>query len=413
MTRALPKAFVILALGLSEDRTRTAPCMNYAWSEPRQVVPDSGSAPHVARFPVIAATKGSTYVVGNDIPFFSNRVVVGNPLTAWKLGAGSIGRPSGRFLFVLPKAIASSADRLDLLWAEPAEPSGATIKAADWPPYEVTTVWTSAYERGEGWTKAKVVYEGSDIDWVGAARATTPGSSSILLLTAAAPDGFGKKDFVFLRKEARRWVLKTLESDGPIAYSSLGVNRLTWVVAYISSLTGVSADENSVFLRISRDGGESWSTPRLISRSGSNPAHGVKVLIGSDGIMHLVWRRQIGGGSRVQHVSSDDGGRKWSSIEDVSVPAGVYDLKADIDACNTIHVIQEDASLGEAGFHLDHLFWNGRWSKVAHLFPKLRSNSPDFRILPNGNGMLVFLSQPIGAPLTTPLVSLFAELSQK
>ena len=388
-------------------------CAGYRWTRPRLLVTDSVVQPAVARYPSTVVTSKGTYVVGNNVPFFVEDALPRERLFAVELGRGRIGRPAGDFLFVLPRALAAPDGKLQLLWAEPTIRSDATMTAMTWPPRELSAIWASTYARGTGWSKPKRVYEGSRIHWDRAGIADGDASDSLPALVVAPEEplaNFGNTALLFLRSGRRGWTTTSVQPNSSIAYSSVARRGGRVWLAYIAADYGVPEDQNSVFVERSLDTGRHWLSPVLISRSGSNPAHDIKILAGRKDEVHAVWRREFSSGPRLQHVSSHDGGVTWSTPDDIAIPSKSFGLKADIDKCGTIHVLYEDAHGGEIRIHIDHAAWNGGWTRVTHLFPHLRSNSPDFLVSSSGRAILTFLAQSASAPLASPISSFFSEI---
>jgi hypothetical protein len=160
------------------------------------------------------------------------------------------------------------------------------------------------------------------------------------------------------------------------AYASIAVDDASGAitVAYVRGLPGATFDRNSVFIVRSEDDGRSWSSPRLVSRSGRTPAFEVQARVGPGQELHLVWMQDTTGdltAELIRHVSSRDGGRTWSEPVDIRPPEGFRSLYTAIDACGTLHVIYEDWHGGGTAGDTDYLrFVDGRWEAAQHLFPR-------------------------------------------
>lgn len=375
----------------------------------------------VARFPRLAVGRSRTYVVGVDIQLLDNRPVRENPLVVWELGGRSIGRPPGVFTFLFPKGAVDSRDRLHLLWAEPAKHS-SRIEAIQWVFLRPASIWTAIYEPSRGWSDARrLAHEATGpegLKWPDHRFADNLGSTH-------SGQGIGLPErrpprnapLVYLTLSDTEWTRREIPVSWA-AYVSVAARDDHLFVAYVdvdeswvsSPLNPTHHDVNSVFLRISRDGGQTWSSPSLISRSGEYPAHQVQALLGPRGDVHLLWKQETPHGTVIRHVLSRDGGTVWSEPHDL-VPLGHFDnLGAVVDRCGELHLVYEDWRAGVDRIHIDYATWDGQWSAPVHLFESLLAMTADIQLASTGEPILVFVARDADAAATEHFETLYARL---
>ncbi|MBN1274148.1 MAG: exo-alpha-sialidase [Candidatus Aminicenantes bacterium] len=101
--------------------------------------------------------------------------------------------------------------------------------------------------------------------------------------------------------------------------NSKNSNRPTIAVDSMDRLHLAYSEQNgsvrSVYYANSEDGGESWSTPQMVSNiQGDYPS----IAVGDDDKVHLVYTDQAAGQDGLKYVRSDDGGVSWTS--EVEIP---------------------------------------------------------------------------------------------
>jgi hypothetical protein len=183
-------------------------------------------------------------------------------------------------------------------------------------------------------------------------------------------------------------------------------------LAIVSADTKAKHDVNSVFLMRSSDDGVTWRPPALVSRSGSNPAHSLKVRIGPAASVHLVWIQTLPDRQRrvLRHVVSQDAGNSWSSEADLEPIGELEASQVAVDECRRVHVVYETRHVNDGTMHLNYAVWDGRWSEPKVMFPSFNATGASLRLLPDGRLVVVFLAQPVNAPSTQAPVSLYSEL---
>ena len=371
----------------TESRSsNAAQCQSGQWTPPAPLFGAATTPTRVARSPSIVDDETNLYVVGNDVPFLDQEVRIGETLTAWRRGYGSIGAPAKDLVFVSPRASLDATGRLHVLWAEPAE-HGETIPPYQWILLETSSLWTAVYEPQHGWSAPSRIHSGS-IDWnwgvtTGAISRDAGGSSVI-----AVPNGDGA---LVLALQSGRWAATALPlSTKPSYLSALSLaNRR--LLAVVAADTTQRHDRNSVFLYVQDDGGP-WRFLRQVQRSGSQPAMEVRLIRGPGGRVHLVWRQMIRQDHFViRHVYSDDGGASFSEPGDL-LPGGIIQsLVAATDICGELYVAYEDWSEGMNAVRIGSATWNGRWSEQQRLHASYAAGDLELVKRTDGSLMLVFL----------------------
>ena len=380
-------------------------------------MPDSVVGSAVARFPSIAATTDPVYVVGNDIAFFGPDLVQDNPLVVLELGGHRLSAPPGAFRFAFPRAIADEGNRLHLLWAEPSDAS-LPVSSAGWLQQKLANVWTATYTAGRGWSQPRTIYQGSRLGWrnavVGTGDITAPPKWALSVVDLGHP---GQRQVIVLfHVEDGQMVATVPDETGKAVQSSVASAGTDVFLGFISPIPRevigpVGSDVNSVYLKVSHDGGRSWNAAMLVSRSGEFPAHGLRTLLSPDGSIHLVWRQTLARDEgAIRHVTSADGGRTWSQPDDLLLAPKASGLRAVADPCGRVHVVFEhwEAQTGEA--HVDYATWRDGWSAIEHLFPALSVTGTALHGAPNGKLLLAFLARPAASPMDVPGVSMYSEL---
>lgn len=142
-------------------------------------------------------------------------------------------------------------------------------------------------------------------------------------------------------------------------------------------------------------GANTWSRPTEVSALGSHRATKARVFSGADGIVHLLWGQNLSGSlfpEVVRHVESRDGGRIWSSAEDLQLPTGpLATWRAVEDECGTVHVaitMVVAATLGPES-RLLYARWSDQWSRVQQLFPEVELRDTELAATGTGTIFLV------------------------
>src|SRR5579862_6158368 len=98
--------------GRAPETTAMTSCGSRQWSPPAPLLTPLEAKRPVARNPKIVANASDLYVVGNNVPFLDQPVRIGETLTAWRVGGGSIGAPASDREFIGPKAVLDRDGRL-------------------------------------------------------------------------------------------------------------------------------------------------------------------------------------------------------------------------------------------------------------------------------------------------------------
>jgi hypothetical protein len=307
------------------DGSTRATCASPAWGQPLQAAPP-GHEQRVARDPRLAFGKRHSYIVGVDIQTFGPDRVPESPLTAWEIGRRDIGRPFGRFAFLFPRGAVDAHDRLHLFWAEP-RVLGSNIDGSTWAGLLPAGIWTATYDAVSGWsTPRELPLESEQPRWWWTGVADNLGDAGLEQGIGLPPRRPSRSLPYLALGQDGSWRRTTLPAPGAYATAASDSNRI--VVAYAAADSAWAAspanptheDANSVFVRTSTDGGVIWSAPTMVQRGGSAPAHEVKVLLGKEGEVHLLWIQATPVGAAIRHVVSPDGVR-WPTPDDLPAPS--------------------------------------------------------------------------------------------
>lgn len=400
--------------GSSGDSARGG-CTPSAWGRALPIAP-RGEERRVARDPRLALGQRHSYVIGVDIQIFGAGRVPDNPLTAWEIGGRDIGRPAGRFAFLYPRGAVDARDRLHLFWGEP-HTLPSTIDGSAWAGLVAASIWTATYDAASGWSAPHQIPLESDLRrwwW------TSPADN---LGDAGPEQGIGLQPrrpvssfpYLALGRDGA-WGRTTLPALGP--YAAVASNGDRIVVAYAaadsawatSPANPTHEDANSVFVRSSADGGATWSPPVLVQRGGTAPAHEVKVLLGRQGEIHLLWIQATSAGAAIRHVASRDPAR-WPAPDDLPAP-GLRNMRAVLDACGRVQLVAEDWSNGADHTQLVGAAWDRGWAAPVRLFPHLVGMTPDLRTSSEGDPVLAFVGRPLSGGPGTRYATYYARLEK-
>jgi hypothetical protein len=363
-----------------------ASCPQRSWSPPAPLLTPSTSNAPLARSPAIVADAGSLYVVGNDLPFNDQPVKVGETLTAWRVGHGSIGAPASDLVFISPKATLDAAGRLHLLWAEPPT-HGHVVPPYQWMLQRTSSLWTAAYEPQRGWSAPTRVYAGR-IDW---SRLTsgdiTRGAHDESLAAVPNEDG-GALVLVLHNGE---WTVTAIPGRTQSVYVSVLGLADRRLLAVVTADTTQAQDRNSVFL-YGQDGDGPWRPLKQVQRSGTQAAMEIRLLKGPGTRVHLVWRQMIREDSFViRHVQSDDGGASFSESSDLASGGLIQNVQAAVDMCGRLHVVYEDWEDGMNAVRIGYASWDGAWSKPQRIHPTYTAGELALFSRVDGTLLLAFL----------------------
>lgn len=346
-------------------RPDAALCEAVRWSQPKPLLTPSISGEPVARSPAIVEDARNLYVVGNALPANDQAVRVGETLTAWRVGHGSIGAPASDLVFAWPKATLDARGRLHLLWAEPPA-HGTIIPPYQWLLLQTSSIWTAAYDPEKGWSPPTRIYAGP-IHWMGVTSGPIARAADGESLIAVPNENGG---VLILALQDGRWTVTALPGRIEPAYVSvlgLGDSRL---LAVVTADTTQLQDRNSIFLYRQKSEGP-WGFVRQVQRSGAGAAMEVRLLKEAGGRVHLLWRQMIRQDYFViRHMLSDDKGAFWTPPSDLEPGGVIQNMDAAIDRCGQLHVVYEDWNEGSFdAVRIGHAIWDGRWSRPQRLHP--------------------------------------------
>jgi hypothetical protein len=360
----------------------------------------------------LASVHGDTYFAGTNVRYFGLDTTVDVSIVVARLGGPSIGRPKGAFRFLWPALLADTDGRLHLLWGEP--PSGTALTGGSLPLQKITSVWTAEYDpaaRSPAWTPPRILFEGGTILWRQASTTDGDGRPGAGGVVATVERPKARDAIATFRLKGDSLLVSRIAPTMSFAYTSLALVADTAYLALIGAATVEHGeDENSVWLMRSVDDGVTWTTPTLVSLSGTEPAHQVRVHVTPDGNVHLLWVQMRARAPMViRHVESADGGRVWSSPDDVQpTPATFSNLRSVVDACGALEVMRD--YLGERGEpHVDYAVWHGTWSAVQSLFPFTQIHESTFHRAPDGRLIFMASTDTVGTHEVSQTASQYAE----
>jgi hypothetical protein len=373
-------------------------CAQGTWSAPRQVAEGPDLRDAIAQFPSVAIGPTESFVVGNAIATFDESSVRESPFTALTLAGKRIGRPIGRFNFIRPKATIDSRGRLHALWAEP-RGGYQTVPGNQWPPRELSAIWTATFDQGSGWSKPQKIYDGANLFWDSSPMAdrdnvVSRSSAPYLNVVAATFTGDAIQPIIWLRYDGQTWTsdsIRTTVLGGPVQ-PSLAVDGNNLYLTFLAPAPGRARDRNSVFFQRSNDGGKTWTASQLVSRSGMDPAGDVRVIVAANNSIHLLWLQATADDKQIpKHAISRDGGTTWSEPEAFAAPTQRANLRAIVDACGAIHVVWENWQARYPHVRLEYARWLNAWSSLHELFPGWRAMNPALVLSATKRPMLVFV----------------------
>jgi hypothetical protein len=265
-------------------------------------------------------------------------------------------------------------------------------------------VWTASYSVTGGWSAPEKIFDaGQQILWdpvttaegalVG--RAFDESKVSRIAVPLDTFTGELTQPVRLLRLVSGAWRVDTVQNSGfggPIS-ATYGADGTSEYIAYLGiAPKATAADVNSVLFQRSTDAGRTWSDVRLISRSGTNPAYDLQLVVGSGGSLHLIWFQTTTGDNRLlRHTQSSDGGVTWTPVVDDGQSLPRRRLRAAADACGAVHVIYEDWSGGPESLRLASAVWDRRWLPLQHPFADWFGQTPSLAVTKEGRLLLVFL----------------------
>lgn len=325
------------------------------------------------------------------------------PLVVWRQPGGYfVGRPDGDFTFLYPRGAVDMRGRLHLFWAEPDELQHER-PAASWPSQRPSILYTGVYDKANGWSEPKILERAPRLLWELRGGWELGSASTAQHLVVIDATARGTPEAVYYSMAGDKWIRKTATLHRPPAYVSIARNDRHVFLAYAAAdrlwsraeANPYHRDVNSVFLIVSSDNGETWSSPRLVSQSGVSPAFHVQVL-SSGTKLHLTWKQSARDGPLVRHLSSIDDGITWSTPHDLDPATQFEGLRTVLDRCGNMHVIYEDWRGGPTRVHLDYATFTDGWSAPIHLFDASFAITPDLQLNSAGEPVLAFVGSRNG-----------------
>ncbi|MDB4917539.1 MAG: hypothetical protein JWM95_5183 [Gemmatimonadetes bacterium] len=357
---------------------RGSSCGTINWKAARALATVPG---RLARTPSIAVNDGITYVLGNNVPTLLKAFAPNDLLTIVTLDGRTIAPPHGDHLFMHPRAAFDAQKRMHLIWGEPMRREYR--ESVMWIQANTSELWTAVRDTNGGWTEPKLLYSGvGTLLWN--PQFTSHLSGSRGRLGFAVPVINAQPRIAFVQFENGAWSVREFVGQSGIS-AATAIRNNDFYVAYLSAANGVGQDINSVFLITSADRGNSWSLPELVQRSGTSPANALRLEIGTDGVLHLLWDQWKGQqGHVIRHFVRPPGSGVWKMSDNFPQPNSLGTVQTAIDACDRLHVVFESYdNLGARG-SVAYAQWNGRWSASQNLFEEMRPMDPALTILPDG-----------------------------
>lgn len=263
-----------------------------------------------------------------------------------------------------PRLIGDSLRRVHAVWGEFEGRDNAS--AASFPP-RPTVILHSHLNRSGAWSAPDVAFraQGSDeVFWMEPGRGMTiVPSGGIELALALTSTGI-----VHLRKQDTIWESSIIGSDVVRAiYSDIASTCCGHrVIAFVGAVGGSAGPGNNVYVLLSKDDGQTFSDPMVVSAMGYRRATSVRVLSDAEGGWHLLWGQSLSPGivpDVVRHVYSVDGGLQWSTPVDIPLPFGISKWYAEIDRRGILHLLAfSPGNAGDAYAKLEHSWWKGDWT---------------------------------------------------
>ncbi len=382
------------------------------WSPPEPLAGTSPTHPVVLRYPSLARVGRHTYVAGMNVPFFVDSIPDA-PLEVWELGVGPVGRPAGHFTFAYPRLYQGPDGKLLVLWGEKTPGDQAPFYQT-----EMGQLWGAEYDNGSGWSSPRLVADSATILWTDINAGTFVDSAGSVHVLVPALWSRASHGILDVRYAGGSWSSARMPMDHPVGY--LSVARLgsgSLLLAMVRAVGPFPVPTQSVILVSgSDDDGRSWQRPRVVLDEPSGLATGIWALTGDAASVHLLWGQNVSGSAFpaiLRHVRSVDGGRSFSSPDDLRPADGFDGLRPVIDGCGALRVVYEhrrwDAT-GAMDVHLDEITWNGVWGEPRHLFTDQTAVSASlFSDSDSSLLRLVWIARPRSSPLFAPLTTFVSE----
>ena len=324
-------------------RTTLAPCAGSSWSTPRVATTLPPGA--FLRSPTLADVGGRLYVSGIlSLAGRTSAALDTASLSARVFGVDgtSLGLPTGQFRFENAHLLSDGDARLHLIWGERG-PQGTRSTSGDFgPPVRVKSLWHSVFVPGTGWSPARLVLEDrADRDgllWNSENSSVAVAASGRVHLVVPRVN----RDLLHLSYNEGAWLVDSVPVKA--LYAAI-VERRDGErdIAYIGADRGHSRRYATLYFIHSKGPGDAWSRPEPIEGLERFDATRPRLLMGADGVLHLMWGSRVPGTlltTAVRHSSSEDGGRTWSERTELPLPREPFTKwRAGLDQCNNPHVL--------------------------------------------------------------------------
>jgi len=309
----------------------------------------------------VASAKGPLFV-GNVAIAPEQIASSGTTLLVRDVMGRSLGQPTGAFWFLAPRAVVDADGVVHLVWAEPDRTTAP--ERTPWGALQPASLWAASYHASRGWSAAVQLYAGR-FSWRKGLLDGIARDGDRLGFAIRGPRRTGE-GLLFVTRHSGQWQVYVVDPGAGGAYLSAVLRGRTVILASIEADRSVGADQNSVFVRTSGDGGATWSPAHLVSRSGATPADNVRLRVTRDGTLLLLWSQTRQDGSQVLRlVWSNDQARSWSAPQDLPLPGPISTPQIVLDGCDRLYAAFEHPT--SPGSHVDMATWRGQWQSPKHL----------------------------------------------
>ena len=225
-------------------------------------------------------------------------------------------------------------------------------------------------------TERSLVADGHEIRWhrnAGTrALLADDGVTSHLVVPMQHPE----RGIVYIRRRPAGTLLTQISKKHPVSYVdlALGPTDRDLYLAFVGPVPAkMRWNANSVFFQRSPDGGETWTTPVLVSFSGLAEAHSAKIAVPGTGEIHVLWLKNLSGGWRpevVWHTVSADTGQTWTPPMSLPGVTNPRQLKVVAGGAGAVYAVLSGRRLSGGRNRLLFMRWTGStWLVPCELDP--------------------------------------------
>lgn len=377
--RTLSAGVSVFVLGLFFQTRQPPPtCCSSDWSEPTVVLPDSSLISTAS----ISAFGRGVYAVGNGD---GGKTWTDRGLIAVRIGGAALPQLTGDYSFSRPLLFADTAGQLGLVWGE--RDVGDREHQVSSLYYAVRLNPPAVVDRDTlYWSLPERLYERSHLAWAGGYGGSVfvSDQNEMHLVTGSKPATYIVQAFGEWRRTME--FLATVEAYVGLAKGGSARLYMPFIAPDVS-VAGMNS--NSVFFRRSFDGGRTWMTPTLVSRSaGGDGAHQVRLTVSNEEVLHLTWLQDIAGRREIWHAYSTSYGAEWSSPDRMEPQGRPVALAVASDSAGRVHAMYT-ADVGDAL----RLFYIVRdrtsWSSPKWLDRQFEAGAPSIAV--DGGGVVYAL----------------------